>query len=101
MKYAVISFGGKQFKVSEGDTFKIERQKTPLKVDVLMYSEDDNVLVGVPTLAEVEVTAAVLEEKRDKKIRVGRFKSKSRYRRVKGHRQPISIVKIEKIELKK
>jgi len=83
--------------VSEGDTFEIERQPKPLSLDVLFYSDGDEIIVGKPTITDVKVDAEIVEEKKDKKIRVARFKSKSRYRRVRGHRQPLSVVKVNKI----
>jgi large subunit ribosomal protein L21 len=96
-KYVVIKLGSKQYLVQEGDVIKLERQKQPLKIDVLLYSEGGKVEIGEPELNVVTVKATVTEEKLDKKIRVGRFKKKSGYEKVKGHRQPISIVKIGKI----
>ena len=96
-KYAVIKFASKQFLVQEGDLIEVERQKTPLKISVLMYSDGSKRLIGEPELKEISVKASVLEEKLGKKIRVARFKKKSGYEKVKGHRQPISIIKIEKI----
>jgi large subunit ribosomal protein L21 len=96
-KYAVIKFASKQFLVQEGDVIEVERQKTPLVMSVLMYSDGSKRLVGEPELKEISIKAVVLEEKLDKKIRVARFKKKSGYEKVKGHRQPISVVKIEKI----
>lgn len=95
-KYAVIKLGGKQLKVSEGDVFEIERQKK-LNIDVLMYSDGKSVKVGTPVLKDISVTANILEDKLDKRVIVARYKSKSRYRKRKGHRQPISVVKISKI----
>lgn len=95
-KYAVIQFGGKQLKVVEGQKFDIEKQKD-LKNDVLLYSNGSETLVGEPILKEVTVKLKKLEEKRDKKIRIGRYKSKSRYRKVKGHRQPISVIEVMSI----
>lgn len=96
-KYAVIKFASKQFLVQEGDVIELERQKLPLKMEVLMYSDGTKKLIGEPQLKEVSIKAVVLEEKLGKKVRVARFKKKSGYEKVKGHRQPISIVKIEKI----
>lgn len=95
-KYAVIKLGGKQLKVSEGDIFEIERQKK-LNIDVLMYSDGQSIKIGTPVLKNISVTADILEDKLDKKVIVARYKSKSRYRKRKGHRQPISVVKIGKI----
>ena len=96
MKYAVIQIGGKQFKVSEGDVLKLERQNE-LNIDVLMHSENENVLIGQPFVEDIEVEASILVNKLDKKVVVGRYRSKSRYRKLKGHRQPISMIQIESI----
>ncbi|MFC1755934.1 50S ribosomal protein L21 [Patescibacteria group bacterium] len=99
MTYAVIRFGGRQFKVSEGDKFQTMRQYSTNN-EVLMYSDGKELEIGTPTLENYEVKLNKLEDKRDKKIRVGRFKSKSRYRKVKGHKQPISVFEVEKISKK-
>jgi len=96
MKYAVIQIGGKQIKITEGSSFKIERQKK-LAFDVLVYSDDNVTLLGSPSLKDVKVDAKIEGEERGKKIRVARFKSKSRYHKVRGHRQTLSVVKVESI----
>ena len=96
-KYAVIKLGSKQYLVHEGDEIELERQKSPLKIDVLLYADESDVIIGDPYLSVVSVKTSVLEEKLGKKVRVARFKKKSRYDKVKGHRQPISVVKIDKI----
>ncbi|MBW6441992.1 50S ribosomal protein L21 [Patescibacteria group bacterium] len=96
-KYAVIKLASKQYLVREGDVIKVERQQKPLKIEVLFYSEGDTRIIGEPEVKDLSVKAIVLEEKLDKKVRVARFKSKSRYDKVRGHRQPISVIKIEKI----
>jgi large subunit ribosomal protein L21 len=99
MKYAVIKLGGKQFMVQEGDVFELERQVQPLNIEVLMYSDDTTVLVGKPVVEGVSVVASVVEEKRGDKVRVARFKRKVRYDKENGHRQPLSVVKIEEIAM--
>jgi large subunit ribosomal protein L21 len=99
MKYAIVRLGGKQFKIKEGETLKIERQEK-LLIDVLAYSDDKNVYIGDPVLNDVVVKASVIGDEMSKKLRVGRFRSKSRYHKVKGHRQPLSIIKIDGIGLK-
>jgi large subunit ribosomal protein L21 len=96
MKYAVIQLGGKQIKVSEGDTFEIERQDK-INIDVLMFSDENGVLIGAPILEDVKVKASIVEDVMGDKVIVARFKSKSRYRKKKGHRQPLSVIKIEEI----
>jgi len=96
-KYAVIKLASKQYLVREGDVIELERQEKPLKIEVLFYSDGEKRTIGEPEVSGIVVKASVLEEKLGKKVRVARFKKKSRYERVRGHRQPISIVKIEKI----
>lgn len=99
--YAVIKSGNKQYKVSQGDT--IEVQKIPSKdgkvtfEEILLLSTDKGVKVGAPFL-KAKVTGKVLENKKGDKVRVAKFKSKVRFRRVTGFRPQISVVKIEKIE---
>jgi len=100
--YAVIKTGGKQYKVSEGDIIEVERLSAKDKEDflfdkVLLYVADSTVKVGKPYLAEVVVKGIILGAKKGKKIRVSKFKAKSRYRRTTGHRQSLTQVKIEKI----
>jgi len=97
MKKAIIRINSKQFEVSEGQELKVDRLDEKPDVSVLFYSEDQEVLIGKPELKNVTVTFKVLEDKKDKKIMVKRFKAKSRYHKVRGHRQPISLVKIDKI----
>ncbi len=102
MKYAVIKTGGKQYKVAEGDIIEVERLQTaPSNTvtfsDVLLYKDNGNVIFGQPTVEGISVIGKVLDHIRGEKIRVATFKSKVRYRRVKGHRQELSKIKIESI----
>jgi len=94
-KYAVIQFSGRQFLVNDGDILEVERQPKSPKIDVLMYFDGKKHVIGEPFLENSLVKVTNIEDKKAKKIRVVRFKSKSRYRKVKGHRQPISVVKVE------
>jgi len=96
MKYAVAKIGGKQLKITEGETFKIEHQDA-LKFDVLVYSDGKDVILGTPFLKDITVKATLLGEEKSKKVRVGRFKAKSRYKKTKGHRQMMSVFKIDEI----
>lgn len=104
MNYAVVKIGGKQYKVAEGDVIEVQRLKDSKdKVtfeDVLLLVSDKDVKVGKPTL-KAKITGKILEEKKGEKVRVAKFKSKVRYRRVTGFRPQISVVKIEKIEASK
>jgi large subunit ribosomal protein L21 len=99
-KTAVIQFAGKQFNVKEGDVFSVERQNGNLSNTVLFFTDGKTTKVGNPDLKDVTVLLKEIEQNRAKKIRVARFKSKSRYRRVNGHRQPMSVVKVEEITVK-
>ena len=100
--FAIIKTGGKQYKVSEGDVIKVEKieAKSGDKIEfdqVLMVAGDD-VKVGSPVVEGAKVSAEVLDQKKDKKIVIFKFKAKKNYRKKKGHRQPYTLVKIEKID---
>jgi len=103
MKIAVIKTGGKQYLVSEGAKLKIEKLKAdPNQTydfkEVLLISDDtaDNLELGRP-LVNKKVTAKILAEGKSAKVRVLKYKAKTRYKKVYGHRQPYTEVQIEKI----
>ena len=101
--YAIIKAGGKQYKVQEGSTLRIE--KVPVKpgevlnLDVLLSFDADakEVKLGRPTVSGAQVQARVLSHGLGDKVQVVKFKRKVRYKRNVGHRQPFTAVKIEKI----
>ncbi|HXK72139.1 MAG: 50S ribosomal protein L21 [Clostridia bacterium] len=102
--YAIIETGGKQYKVSEGDTLFIEKIEaedgTKVEFDkVLAVSTDDGLKVGKPYVEKVKVTAEVEKNGKGKKIIVFKYKAKKGYKKMQGHRQPYTKVKIEKISL--
>lgn len=102
MKYAVIKASGKQFKVSEGDEIKLDKLQSKPKDkitfdEVLLVVDKEKVTIGQPFVKGVKVSGEVVAQKKDKKIRVSRFKAKSKYRKVTGHRSSITMVKITKI----
>lgn len=101
-KLAVIETGGKQYLVSEGKKIQVEKlQRTAgehFSFDkVLMVADGDTVRVGKPYY-DAEVTAELLEQKRLPKVTIRKYHSKTRYRKLKGHRQPVSVVKILEIK---
>ncbi len=101
-KYAIVKLAGKQYKVQEKDKFIVDRLsqepgKTFTNKKVLLYKEDDQIEIGAPVLKNKSVKLKVLEDFKDKKIRVAKYKAKSRYRRVKGHRQLKSLVEVVSI----
>lgn len=103
MKYAIIQSGGKQYKAMEGgilevDKIDIEAGKTHKFEKVLLYTNDGVCQIGKPLLNDITVAGKVIEQFKGDKIRVAKFKAKSRYRRVQGHRQLLTKIQIEKIE---
>ncbi len=100
--YAIIVTGGKQYKVSEGDTLFVEKlnaeENDTVTFDtVLMAGEGDDVKVGAPTVEGATVEAKVIKNGKAKKIYVFKMKRKKNERTKKGHRQPFTKVEITKI----
>ena len=101
--YAIITTGGKQYKVKEGQTVKVEKLAadagSTLELAALLVSAEDGsgLKLGTPTVDGAKVTAKVVEHGRAPKIQVVKYKPKSRYKRVNGHRQPFTAIQIEKI----
>jgi len=101
MKQAIISLSGKQFNVREGLTFKVDSLHSTEDIKVLAVSSGESYDFGAPYLDNVKITLSKVEDRLDDKLRVARFRAKSRYRKNKSHRQPISVVKVESIEISK
>ncbi|HVZ11285.1 MAG TPA: 50S ribosomal protein L21 [Candidatus Paceibacterota bacterium] len=101
MTFAVIKTGGKQYKVAEGDVLSVEKLETAgdsfTFSEVLLIAKGDDVTVGTPTVKGAAVEAKVLETAKGGKKMVFRYKSKTRQRKKKGHRQPYTKVQITKI----
>ncbi len=101
--YAVVSAGGKQYKVQKGETLRIE--KIPGEVGskvtfdkVLMVADGENIRVGQPVIAKAAVQASIVEQDKAKKILIFKYKRRKRYRRKQGHRQPYTAIRIDGIE---
>jgi large subunit ribosomal protein L21 len=102
--YAVIASGGKQYKVQEGEILKVEKLDGQVGSEVafdqvLLLSDGEAVKIGQPTLADVAVRGHIVEQGREKKILVFKYKRRKRYRRKQGHRQSYTAVKIDSIEV--
>ncbi len=104
-EFAVIQTGGKQYKVSVGDVLKVEKIagdfKTGDKISfdkVLLVDTGTDTKIGSPYLSGVTVEALFEEQGRADKVVVIRYKSKSRYFKKNGHRQPFTKVKIAAIK---
>ena len=103
--FAVIETGGKQYLIKTGDTLKIEKLDVEAGKDVvfekvLLLAKEDgtDVKIGTPYLDGVSISATVEEQTRDKKIRVVKFKRKVRYKRVHGHRQYKTKIKVKEVK---
>lgn len=100
MKKAVISTGGKQYLVYEGETLEVELlpEGKNASFEALMVIDGDTISLGAPSVAGVKVTAEVLEQsvKADKVTSI-RYKAKKRVHKVRGHRQQHARIKISKI----
>jgi large subunit ribosomal protein L21 len=96
---AVIAFGGKQYLVEKDQVLELELMGDAKKVelDALLVIDGDKVQVGTPLVGGVKVLAEVVEEVKGDKIKVLRFKPKKRIKRLTGHRQHYTQVKITKI----
>lgn len=102
--YAIITTGGKQYKVEEGDVIYIEKLEAPegdLVVfdQVLAVSDSNGLSIGSPFIDGAKVSAKVELTGKEKKIIVFKYKAKKNYRKKQGHRQPYTKVVIEKISL--
>lgn len=101
--YAIVETGGKQYRVSPGDTFSVEKLPADLKATVeldrvLMVVGDDTLSVGTPTVDGAKVLCTVLEQDRSKKVIAFRYKAKKRVRVKRGHRQSYTRLRVDSIE---
>jgi large subunit ribosomal protein L21 len=100
-KKAVISTGGHQYLVAVGETLEVElldpaQQNTSF--EALLVIDGDTVSVGAPTVSGVKVSADIVEQSvKDDKVVAIRYKAKKRVRKVRGHRQRHTVIKITKI----
>src|SRR4051812_14909012 len=99
VKKAVITTGGKQYLVSEGDELEVEMLATDksINLDALLLIDGSAIKVGTPLVEGVKVTANILEQVKGDKVVAIRYKAKKRVRKVRGHRQRLTKIKIAKI----
>ena len=105
MNYAVIKSGGKQYKVVSGDVILIEKniatKWNEIRFeDVIMLGEGPNIKTKSSELASASVIGEVIEQTRGPKITIFKKKRRQNYRRKKGHRQNLTLVRIKSINLK-
>ena len=102
--YAIFKTGGKQYRVSEGDTIFVEKLQWNADdviefSDVILVNKDDKITVGEPVIKKAKVTAKVLKNGKSKKITVFTYRPKKGSKRKMGHRQPYTKLLIESISL--
>lgn len=101
MTIAVIQTGGKQYKVSPGDSITVEKLEPKegevVFGEVLLIDDGTTVILGQPFIKGAKVTAEIVAQGRQPKIVVIKFKPKTGHRRKYGHRQPFTTVKIKAI----
>src|SRR5262249_13054549 len=97
--YAVIQTGGKQYRVAQGETVKVEKlagepgQKLKFN-HVLLIASGADVKIGRPHVAGASVEAEIIEQARERKLVVFKYKRRKNYRKRNGHRQPYTALKI-------
>lgn len=101
--YAVVATGGKQYRVSEGTVFRVEKLDAAVGdtvelSEVKMLAKESGVVVDAADLAKAKVVCKVLKEGRAKKIRVFKMKRRKNYRRTQGHRQSFTELKVQSIQ---
>jgi len=102
--FAVIKTGGKQYKVQQGDVLQVEKlglekEKTIIFDEVLLVEDGKNTLIGTPFVDKAKVHAVVIENFKDDKVIVFKKKRRKQYKKMRGHRQNLSRIRIEDITL--
>lgn len=102
MKFSVIETGGKQYKVSVDDVVRVEKiegkEGDEVELDkVLLKSDDGKISLGKPYLEGQFVKGEILSQERDEKKIVFKYKRRARHRRKKGHKQPLTKIKITSV----
>jgi large subunit ribosomal protein L21 len=104
MEYAIFRTGGKQYRVKPGDVLDVE--KLPLEAgaqaefgEVLAVSNGGEVTFGTPHVAGARILAQVQDQYKDRKVIVYKHKAKTRYRRMRGHRQNLTRLVIQDIQV--
>lgn len=97
--YAVVRTGGKQYKVAPGDVILVEKLDgeagAEIKLDdILLVNDGTTTVIGSPTVEGAAVTASIIEQGRGDKVLVFKKKRRQNYRRTKGHRQDLTVLRI-------
>ncbi|MBC8187913.1 MAG: 50S ribosomal protein L21 [Proteobacteria bacterium] len=100
--YAVIRSGGKQYRVSQGASLRVEKLagKVGSSItldDVLMIGGEGDIKVGTPNVDGAQITGTIVAQGRGEKIRVFKMKRRKGYRRTQGHRQDYTEIRVDEI----
>ncbi|HJU28030.1 MAG TPA: 50S ribosomal protein L21 [Candidatus Binataceae bacterium] len=100
--FAIVKTGGKQYRVGPGDQITVERIAGEVGAEValnevLAVSDGDSSTIGRPSLPEVSVRARIVQQPRGTKVIVFKKKRRKNYRRKRGHRQELTVLRIEEI----
>ena len=100
--YALVKTGGKQYRVAKDDTILVERIAADegaevILNDIVMLADGDKVTIGTPKVAGAAVSATVMRQTRGPKIIIFRRKRRKNHRRTQGHRQDLTLLKINDI----
>jgi large subunit ribosomal protein L21 len=99
---AVIDLGGKQISVTKKEIIavdKLDDSKKTVEFDkVMLVSDGKEVTIGKPYISGATVKAKILDNVRDKKVDVFKFKRRKNYKRMKGHKQPYTVIEIQDIK---
>ena len=100
--YAVIRTGGKQYRVAQGQTLRVEKIEkdagAEVSFDVLFVKDGERIQSGTPTVSGASVTGEVVRQLRDRKLLVFKKRSKKGYKKLQGHRQNITEVRIKSVQ---
>jgi large subunit ribosomal protein L21 len=101
--FAIVRTGGKQYRVGVGDQITVERIAGDVGAeielgDVLAIGGDETPLIGTPIVPDAAVRARIVQQPRGTKIIVFKKKRRKNYRRKRGHRQELTVLKIEEIK---
>lgn len=100
--YAVIKTGGKQYRVTKGQTLRVEKLENEVGTDfdlseVLMVADGENIKVGAPIVDGSKVTATILSHGREKKVHILKFRRRKHHMKRQGHRQYYTEIEIKGI----
>ncbi len=101
MKYAIVQSGAHQLRAEEGNLIEVFRLDAEVgasvELPVVLLADGDDIKVGNPLVDGVKVKTTVVEHARGPKIRVFKYKAKKRYRKRQGHRQELTLLRVDQI----